>query len=279
MPTDEIELVSFMPEHIDGALALSHQAEWPHRAEDWRLALALSRGIVALDDAGRVVGTILMTPYGDDCATINMVIVDEAMRGRGLGRKLMDQAMALAGNRPLRLIATRDGLPLYRKLGFVDRSEIVQHQGPVMPLDSPGAVEPATAHDLPGIKALDLRAFGADRTTLIDALFHQAQFAVIRHGGRIEAYAALRAFGRGHVIGPAVASTAKDAKSLITALAARLPGAFVRVDTAVTSGLADWLTEIGLFHVGGGIVMHRPAALSAAEDSPRIFALANQALG
>jgi ribosomal protein S18 acetylase RimI-like enzyme len=105
MPTDEIELVSFLPEHIDGALALSRQAGWPHRAEDWQLALTLSRGLVALDDRRQVVGSILMTPYGSDCATINMVIVDAAMRGRGLGRKLMNQAIALAGERPLRLAA------------------------------------------------------------------------------------------------------------------------------------------------------------------------------
>jgi predicted N-acetyltransferase YhbS len=208
-----------------------------------------------------------------------MVIVAEAMRGGGLGRKLMDQAMALAGDRPLRLIATQDGLPLYRKLGFVDQGEIVQHQGPVVSLDSTGDVEPATADDLPAIKALDRRAFGADRATLIDALSHQAQFAVIRRSGRVEAYAALRTFGRGHVVGPVVASKAEDAKSLITTLAARLPGAFVRVDTAVMSGLASWLTEVGLVHAGGGMVMNRPAATATAEDGPQIFALANQALG
>ena len=69
---------------------LSRQAGWPHRLEDWQMALALSGGIVALDADGRVVGTVLVTPFRADCATINMVIVDEAMRGRGLGRKLMD---------------------------------------------------------------------------------------------------------------------------------------------------------------------------------------------
>ncbi len=41
-----------------------------------------------------------MTPYGDDCATINMVIVDASMRGRGVGRRLMDEALGLGGARP-----------------------------------------------------------------------------------------------------------------------------------------------------------------------------------
>jgi hypothetical protein len=101
---------------------------------------------------------------------------------------------------------------------------------------------------------------------------------VIRRDGHVDAYAALRAAGRGHVIGPVVASNAEDAKSLIATLAARLPGAFLRVDTTGTSGLSDWLPEIGLVPVGGGMVMHRPAA-TAPDSGPRIFALANQALG
>ena len=71
----------------------------------------------------------MMTPYGDDAATINMVIVDAAMRGRGLGRKMMEEALAKAGERTCCLVATQEGLPLYEKLGFVATGEIVQHQG------------------------------------------------------------------------------------------------------------------------------------------------------
>ena len=279
MRTDSINLVSFTPEHIDGALALSRQAKWPHRAEDWHLALRLSQGVAAMDETGRVVGTILMTPYRQDCATINMVIVDETLRGRGLGRKLMDAAMALAGDRPLRLIATADGLPLYRKLGFVAGGEIFQHQGHLADLAPAGDVEAATGDDSSAIKALDHAAFGADRCTLIDALTEVAQMFVIRRHGRIEAFGALRAFGRGDVIGPVVASNAEDAKSLITALALRKPRGFLRVDTNESSGLTGWLAEIGLNHVGGGIAMRRPAGAGALSQDARIFALANQALG
>ncbi|MDL2405787.1 GNAT family N-acetyltransferase [Rhizobium calliandrae] len=279
MRTDDINLVSFTSEHIGGALALSRQAKWPHRAEDWHMGLHLSRGIAAIDEAGRVVGTILMTPYGEDCATINMVIVDETMRGRGLGRKLMDEAMALAGDRSLRLIATADGLPLYRKLGFAAKGEIFQHQGYLTDLASLGDVEAASAGDFSAIKALDRAAFGADRSALIDVLASVAQVAVIRRRGRIDAYGALRAFGRGDVIGPVIASSAEDAKSLIAALALRKSSAFLRVDTNERSGLPNWLAQIGLNQVGGGIAMQRPAGASVVSQGAGIFALANQALG
>jgi predicted N-acetyltransferase YhbS len=279
MRTDDIHLVSFTSEHIDGALALSRQAKWPHRGEDWRIGLTLSRGIVALDEAGRVVGTILMTPYGEDCATINMVIVDEAQRGRGLGRKLMDEAMALAGGRSLRLIATADGLPLYSKLGFVAEGEIFQCQGYMAGLAPAGDVEAANSDDFFAIKALDRAAFGADRGALLDVLSEVAQMAVIRRNGRVEAYGALRAFGRGDLIGPVIASSAEDAKSLIAALALGKSNSFLRIDTNEASGLTGWLTQIGLEHVGGGIAMRRQTGAATVSEHATIFALANQALG
>ena len=47
--------------------------------------------------------------YRDDAATINMVIVDASMRGRGLGRKMMEEALARAGTRTCYLVATQEG--------------------------------------------------------------------------------------------------------------------------------------------------------------------------
>ncbi|WP_353820534.1 GNAT family N-acetyltransferase [Mesorhizobium sp.] len=72
---------------------------------------SLSKGQVALE-AGRAVGTAFMTPFGNTCATLNTIIVDEAMRGRGLGRRLTTTALEQAGDRECRLTATADGPPL-----------------------------------------------------------------------------------------------------------------------------------------------------------------------
>ncbi|MBZ9847735.1 GNAT family N-acetyltransferase [Mesorhizobium sp. CA14] len=279
MQQGEIELQGFRPDHIEGAVALSRQENWPHRPQDWQMALQLSSGAVALDDRGRVTGTILVTPYGGDCAMINMVIVDRNARGKGLGRRLMEQAFALAGDRPLRLVATSDGMPLYEKLGFVPSGTILQHQGQVAALETPDGVEAAGTRDLPEIKALDRDAYGADREALIGVLAERGEFAVIRRDRAINAYAVIRPFGRGEVIGPVIAGSAADAKVLISYFAASRPGAFLRVDTDSRTGLAGWLTEIGLAHVGGGVAMDRPARNGPEQARPKLYALANQALG
>lgn len=279
MQQGEIAIQDFGPDHIGGAVALSRQENWPHRPQDWQMALQLSSGAVALDDQGRVAGTILVTPYGADCAMINMVIVDRNVRGKGLGRRLMEQAFDLAGDRPLRLVATTDGMPLYQKLGFVASSTILQHQGKVAELAAPEGVEAAGTDDLPEIKALDRDAYGADRQALIDALAERGHFAVIRRNGAIEAYAAIRPFGRGEVIGPVIAGSYDGAKALIAFFASTRPGAFLRVDTDSRTGIAGWLEEIGLAHAGGGVAMDRPPKNGAEQIRPKIYALANQALG
>ena len=279
MQQDEIVIRAFGPDHIEGAVALSRQENWPHRPQDWQMARQLSIGAVALDGHGQVTGTILVTPYGADCAMINMVIVGKSMRGKGLGRRLMEQAFALAEDRPLRLVATVGGMPLYEKLGFVRSGAILQYQGEVAELDAPEGVEAASAGDLPTIKAMDREAYGAVREALIDALAERGEFAVIRRNGAIEAYAAIRPFGRGEVIGPVIAANLEDAKALIGFFATSRPGAFLRVDTDSRTGIAGWLGEIGLAHVGGGVTMDRPSSKSAAQARPKVYALANQALG
>ncbi len=283
MDQETIDLVAFDERHLDGAVLLSREAGWPHRREDWAMLLALSHGFVALrGDA--VVGTAMLTPFADDCATVNMVIVAASMRGRGLGRKLMDAALQACGGRECRLTATADGLPLYEKLGFVATHEIRQHQG--IPVSLPkGAADGDSEPDwigpaeFPTIAALDLEAQGVDRRPLLRLLAEAGRMVVLRESGREVGYAALRPFGRGEVIGPVVANSLEQAQNLMNLLIASRPGAFLRVDTAEWPVLSPWLAARGLVGVGGGIAMRRGAAGRRPPGPAKPFALASQALG
>ncbi|WP_230987394.1 GNAT family N-acetyltransferase [Allorhizobium terrae] len=276
---NQIDLVAFGPEHLDEAVMLSRAESWPHRPEDWLMVHQLSKGAVATDGKGRVVGTIFVSPFGDDFATINMVIVDKSMRGLGLGRKLMERAFELAGKRPLRLIATKEGLPLYEKLGFVATGTIRQHQGDVHTVAPPQGVEDMQAKDIAAVRALDHKAYNADRSALFDALLERGKFAVVRKGDEIVGWAAIRPFGRGEVVGPVIAPDLETAKALIAYFVSSRQGSFIRIDTASEAELAPWLAEIGLGHVGGGVTMRRPLIEDAQQHQHKIYALVSQALG
>lgn len=272
----DLTLTRLEPGHIPGAVELSRHEQWPHRPEDWALIQGLSQGVVALS-GGRVVGTAMATVFGP-VGMMNMIIVGGQMRGRGLGRALMDAAMALAEPREWRLVATESGLPLYRKLGFVEQDRVLQHQGILAGVAAPKGVEWAGEADLDAIAAIDRAATGADRAPLIAALAQAGRIAILRGAGGIAGYGALRPFGRGEVAGPIIASDPDQARALLSFLLADRAGSFIRVDTTKDSGLAPWLTGLGLAHVGGGIGMSRGTPAPQAGNFHR-FALAAQALG
>jgi GNAT superfamily N-acetyltransferase len=276
MYTTQLDIVPFGTQHLEGALALSRQAGWPHRLADWEMALALSTGVVVLEN-DKVVGTTLTTRFGG-CATINMVIVAEAMRGRGLGRRLMEAGLDASQGEPCRLVATQEGLPLYEKVGFRQVGDILQCQGICAAVEAPMDVEWMQSGDLTEITALDEAAFGADRSKLISFVKDVGRFAVIRRDGHVAGFAATRPFGRGEVIGPVVAENAEEARKLIQFQIAARSDRFLRIDTPKDLGLSQWLAECGLVHVGGATAMQR-----GGENNPagrvKTFALANQAFG
>lgn len=246
-------ILPFAEAHLPGAWALSRQAGWPHRIEDWALNLTVSKGVVAIEE-GRVVGTALASLLGD-VATLNMIIVDESMRGRGLGRALMEAAMAAAGGREMRLIATAEGLPLYEKLGFVADGGVAQHQGIARPpLPSLPDLPVTEGGDLAACLAMDAAATGLDRAGLLTE---------VARGGRLltapGGFALIRRFGRGEVAGPVVAREAATARALIAAAASHCAGRFLRIDLPVEHGLSAFVAGLGLAAVGGGTCMTRPA--------------------
>ncbi|MCB8840355.1 GNAT family N-acetyltransferase [Aurantimonas sp. VKM B-3413] len=276
----DIQILPFTTGHLESAVALSRNEGWPHRAEDWALVAEISKAFVAAE-GGRVVGTAFCTPFGSDLAMLDMIIVDGAMRGRGLGRRLVERVMAEAGDRSLRLVATEAGLPLYAKLGFVEDEQILQHQGEAAAVLRPQGVTEVASDDWPAIVELDRTAFGGDRTLLFEHLQAVGEAVVMRgEAGRIAGFAICRPFGRGFVVGPVVAPDAEAAKRLIAAYLHRHAGSFVRVDVPASSGLAPWLAENGLAHVGGGMKMASPVPRSAPSSNVvQTFALASQALG
>ena len=264
------------PEHLAGAVALSQAEGWAHRPEDWALVLSNSRAVVGLC-GDRVVATATASPFGA-VATVNMVIVADDMRGRGLGRQVVEQAMGRVVAETWHLVATPEGLPLYAKLGFEPWGEVSQHQGIAEAAGGGLPEEWAGDADLPALIALDRTATGMDRGWLIEALMRRGRILVLREGGRVAGFAALRRFGRGELAGPIMARTGEEARALLATVLTHCAGRFLRVDIPEGTGLGAMLGAHGLLPVGGGISMRQGPALNLPGPHQR-FALASQALG
>lgn len=267
----DIVFAAFAPEHIPGALRLSQAVDWPHRAEDWELSLSVSQGVVALAD-GQVVASALCTVFGP-VAMLNMIIVDGALRGRGLGRAVMERIIDLAGPREMRLVATTDGLPLYEKLGFKAESRISQHQGQARAIGGDSPVTTGAAQDIARLARMDEAASGLSREGLLKKITEHGEVLLVDQG-----FALLRDFGRGKVLGPVVAQDPALARALLSEAARRCEGQFLRIDLPEDSGLSDHAEALGLAPVGGGIAMRRDPR-PASDTEFKTFALVSQALG
>lgn len=266
------KIVSFSDAHLVGALALSQGAGWEHRLADWQLILSVSQGVAAIQD-GAVVGTACCSVFGDQ-ARLNMVIVDPAHRGRGLGMILMQAVMQIAGARSMTLVATTQGVPLYRKLGFAPGDEVVQHKGAVQQTPPPRqSVSISAKADLNAIASMDRSASGMERTDLLRRIAGQGTVFVASRG-----YAVLRDFGSGQVLGPVVAADTSTAHDLVRAAAQGRQGQPLRIDTTPRHDLRSVCAQIGLTEAGGGLTMHRgPAPILSNKFAT--YALASQALG
>jgi predicted N-acetyltransferase YhbS len=278
----EVRLRDMTPADLPAAHALSREAQWPHRLKDLDFLLAVGFGLVAERD-GAIVGTIMAWPYGEDTACLGMVIVDAACRGGGVGRKLMDAALARLDGRTVQLNATDVGLPLYKNLGFRSVGGIHQHQGtlssaPIVALRDGERVRPMGKGDAAAIAELDRKASGLARADLLARLLKTARGVVLDRGGEAVGFAIFRRFGMGYAIGPAVAPDSQGAKALISHWLGSNAGMFSRLDVPYESGLSAWLAELGLPEVGRVTTMVRGPDL-VRDSSTSTFAIMSQSLG
>lgn len=278
----QVRVRKMKPEDIPAGRELSRQQKWPHRAVDWEFLLRQGAGFVAEAD-NQIVGTIMIWPYGNDAASLGMVIVSPRIQGQGVGRRLMETALDALGERTVRLNSTQEGKPLYTKLGFAPVGRIFQHQGlvdsvPLVELRPNERVRPVGSNDRPVVADLDRRSSGIDRSSLISSILEASRGVIFDSNNSPVGFSVLRRFGRGYSVGPTVAPDALAAKALISHWLGSKTGKFCRVDVPESSGLSAWLEELGLPKVGSVTTMIRGKPLDASADA-KVFSLVNQALG
>jgi ribosomal protein S18 acetylase RimI-like enzyme len=229
------------------ALGLCRQAGWNQTAADWQRFLDLQPdGCFVAEWDGAPVGTTTTSIFGS-VAWIAMVLVDEAFRGRGIGRALVSQALNFLDQRgvaTVRLDATPLGRSLYERLGFVEQFQLARYEGTLAAGASRSEVDAVLPEHLEALTALDQAITGTDRRRLLLRLFAEEPRSLrcVWHGGRPMGFMASRSGHRAVQLGPCIAAPEVGAALFADALQ-RLAGQRIFLDVPTPNAAATRLAE------------------------------------
>jgi predicted N-acetyltransferase YhbS len=235
---------------VPAAQRLREQAGWNQTDADWARLLAWEpAGCWVAERYGQIVASTTVTTYRTRIAWIGMVLVDEAHRGRGIGRRMLDHAheyLHVRGVDTVALDATPAGIPLYERLGYRARHGLERWRGVVADGPEPAidaarvGVRPMTHADLAAVAAYDARAFGTDRAHVLRALFegHPDDCVIAARNDDVVGYALSRPGARARHLGPLVADDAGVAARLAWAALRHARGAEALMDVVAANAAA-----------------------------------------
>ncbi|HKN32899.1 MAG TPA: GNAT family N-acetyltransferase [Terriglobales bacterium] len=194
---------------IAAGMELSAFAGWNQTAEDWRMLLRLApEGCFGFEVEDRLVATTTLICYGKQLGWIGMVLTHPEFRGRGFAKRLLEHVLQRADAadiRTLKLDATEQGKPLYEKYGFKSQQAVERWGAECAEVGAAGY------SDFEDRRNLDAKAFGVDRSVLLQALasrgrsiWSAAGFLMTRTG-RVASY-----------LGPCVARDVESARDLLS---------------------------------------------------------------
>jgi GNAT superfamily N-acetyltransferase len=220
-----ITVREFTVSDLPFGMQLKTAAGWNQTASDWTRAFELEpHGCFVAEYEGRPAGTTTACVFGN-VAWIALVLVDETVRGKGIGKALMTHALDCLDRRgvqSIRLDATALGRPLYEKLGFTWEYTLARFTGTAAraatsPALAPQAYSPA---HLDAICDLDRNVTHTNRRKLLSHLLAERpnDARVIERGGQLVGFLATRAGSRALHLGPCIARDDAGAALLNDAL-------------------------------------------------------------
>lgn len=274
--------------HISDVIALSNKLGWDYDAPELTTAFH-SGSLFGHVHEGKVISTAAIFPYGNQLASLGMVMVNPNYRGLGLGKAVTQRCMRVADIIPIQLISTVEGKRLYEKLGF----KVVDHVHKLVghydnkkesSINNTQNVELSSLsnsdHDLNQMIRLDSAATGVNRFKFLIARLRQSKRAIqLRHkNGKMIGYGLSIQLPDMLLIGPIVANDQESALALIHELAKETRGS-IRIDLysrhkQLVESLKDrHLREIRI----APVMINHAEKLSG--YSQQLFAIASQAFG
>jgi N-acetylglutamate synthase-like GNAT family acetyltransferase len=223
---NQLQLVLFDANDIPGLIALSGSVGWDY--DEFEITTVMLSGKIFghKNAEGKIVSSAAIITYERNLASIGMVIVHENYRGLGLG-KLATQKCIESVSEPtaIMLVATKDGEPLYKKMGFttVDcvHKYLADHYSGTHSLASnEWTIDDFREQDFADIVSLDAAAFGDQRSNFLrNRLKQSRRFIVVKdHQANIIGFGMSIAGPINLILGPIVAPNSQTATYILDAL-------------------------------------------------------------
>ncbi len=252
------------PADIPAGMRLKEIAGWNQTSEDWVRFLEFSPdGCFLAECENRVAGTATTIIYENRFAWIGMILVDPEFRRRGIGRALLEKAVAHLEAEAvpcIKLDATPAGKILYQRLGFeaeyeIERWVLKRDTGNARPVQRPSQ-DPGAA------LAMDREIFGADRTALLRSIAGTApELLVLAPQDKgLAGYAFGRSGSLADHLGPWIARDAVAARQLLADFLERSQRDTIFVDVLTNNSWARALLNQRGFEFSRPLTrMHRGA--------------------
>jgi GNAT superfamily N-acetyltransferase len=231
---NELRIRTMRPHEISIAV------DWA-AAEGWNPGLADAACFATVDPEGFLIGeldgapaaTVSCVNYSAGFAFLGFYIVRQDLRGRGLGLRIWNAAIAHAAPRVIGLDGVVAQQQNYRRSGFALAYANIRYGGVLAAPDAPRAgVIPLTEVPLAAVQAYDATVFPAPRTAFLRAWIgspgHVGR-ALVRDG-RLAAWGVMRPCRKGRKIGPLAADDRAAAEAVLAALLAGAQGGEIYLD-------------------------------------------------
>lgn len=239
------------PDDIPSGLSLCRNNNWNQLARDWELFFKISPyGCRVASENEKITGSVTTIRYQHAFCWIGMLLVDPAHQRKGIGKQLLNEALAILKNEEtVKLDATPAGRELYLQLNFEDEYPLMRMQAitgatglthsPAMPLQKNELVRLCEADEI---------IFGANRESILHWLWQGAkEYAfIVKENNSMTGYCLGRRGYKFSQIGPVIADNIHYAKHLVMAALSNCEKQPVILDTSVDDPeWIEWLKGIG----------------------------------
>jgi len=257
----EIDIRKMEASDVEALMHIKNAENWNQTEQDWYFLMEHDPEyclVAVVDD--RVAGSVTAINYHNKTAWIGMMLVVQEYRGMGISKMLLNTIIRkLKDCKSIKLDATPAGIPVYRKLGFVEEYEISRMTSASLTTIEGGLngeshlrkafdVMPITKSTILEIANKDEGYFGVNRLELMQyQLLDQNNICLqLNLDHKLNGYVFGRSGSNYLQVGPLMGDSFLGVEFLLRRVFTQLKGLPLVVDVlSDKQELIDWLGSIG----------------------------------